>query len=408
MADKVQLTDAKLKGLKPPASGQVEIADTNVQGLRAVIGGSGIITFVIRKRIGGKWRKVTVGRYGPRLTLAQARANARQILTDIEAGKDVTATARVQRDKRETLADLLPSYIKAKAGLRSIKESERIFNRYILPKLGDRMADTVTRGDVTRLIDKIAETAPVQARAVHAILSSFYTWALPRLDRLPANPCQGAGRPDKPPSRERVLTDAEIRALWRVADGLGQSLGQGVQLLLLTGQRRLEVFHAARAEFDLSAALWTIPPERAKNGQANLVPLSAAAIEIVNAIPQIEDSPLLFPSRDSLLSPVNGFSKLTERLRAGVDKALERQDSERWTLHDIRRTVATGLQRLGIRQEVTEAALNHKSGIVSGVAAVYSRHDFADEKRAALDAWAIELRRIVEGQDATNVVKLRG
>ena len=399
MANRALLTDGKLQALQAPANGQTEIIDTNVSGLRVRIGASGKVTFIVRKRAGSKVHNVTIGRYGPRLTLAQARAKARQILSDIESGADVTAMARVQKDKRETVADLVPRFLKAKAHLRSVKESERIFNRYILPKLGDRMADAVTRADVTRLIDKIAETAPVQARAVYAILSSFYTWALPRLDRLPANPCQGAGRPPKPASRERVLSDAEIKALWAVTEGLEQSLGKGVQLLLLTGQRRLEVFHAARAEFDLQAALWTIPPERAKNGQTNLVPLSSAAIEIVEAIPQIEDTLLLFPSRDSLQLPVNGFSKLTERLRAGVDKALKREDTERWTLHDIRRTVATGLQRLGIRQEVTEAVLNHKSGVVSGVAAVYGRYSFANEKRLALDAWAAELRRIVESKD---------
>ena len=389
------LTDSKLQGLKPPASGQSEIIDTNVSGLRVRVGASGKITFIVRKRLGAKVYNITIGRYGE-LSLSEARAKARQILSDIETGADVSAVAQTQRIERNTISDLWPRYKKAKANLRSLHEVDRIFNRYILPKIGNRMADAVTRADVTRLIDQIADTAPVQARAVHAILSGFYGWALPRLDRLQANPCLGAGRPAKPQSRDRVLDEAEIRALWIVANNMGYPWGDGIKLLLLTGQRRSEVFEARRDEFSLPNALWTIPASRAKNDLTHLVPLSTDALELIKGIPQIEDSNFLFPARRRLDKPVSGFSNVMGGVQALVDKELKREKGERWTLHDLRRTVGTGMQKLGVRLEVTEATLNHKSGSRGGIVSVYQRYDYALEKRDALNSWAKELGRIVK------------
>ncbi len=401
MADAVNLTDAKIAGLKAPASGQSEISDAKVPGLRVRIGASGKPSFIVRKRAGGKVKVITLGAYSPRFGLADARKAARAVLSDIEAGKDV---APVKRGAL-TIRKLWPEYLATKAAHRSHGEIKRIGDKHILPELGDRMADAVTRGDVTRFIDAIG--APVMARAVHAQLSAFYSWALPRLDDLPANPCQGAGRPAKPKARDRVLSDAELAALWRVADAEPKPWGQAVQLLILTGQRRSEVFEAERAEFDLEAKLWTIPPDRAKNGTTHLVPLSAPAVDVLRGVAAVEGSKWLFPAEGNADNPASGISKAVNRMRASLAKELD-TDVAPWSLHDIRRTVATGLQRLGIRFEVTEAVLNHISGSKAGVAGVYQRHDWASEKRAALDSWAIEVDRIVRGTDRTNVIAIGG
>jgi integrase len=268
-------------------------------------------------------------------------------------------------------------------------------NMYILPALGDRFADTVTRADVTELIDSIVETKPVRARLVHAQLSAFYTWAMPRLEKLPANPCRDAGRPPKAVARDRVLTDDELRALWQVADAEPLPWGPALKLLMLTGARRDEVFNAGRAEFNLKTAEWVIPAERAKNGLPHIVPLPKAAVAVVEAVPGVEDSAKLFPARGNLEKGPSGYSRAQARFRASMEKVLGRTQPEHWRLHDIRRTVATGLQRLGVRVEVTEAVLNHVSGARGGIAGVYQRHDWKAEKRAALDAWATELDRIV-------------
>jgi integrase len=399
MSAPVNLTDAKIAGLKAPASGQAEISDAKVPGLRVRIGASGKPSFIVRKRAGGKVKVITLGQYGPRFGLADARKRAREVLSDIDAGKDV---APIRRGAL-TIRKLWPDYLKTKAAHRSHHEIKRIGERHILPEIGDRLADAVTRGDVTRFIASIS--APVMARSVHAQLSAFYTWALPDLDDMPANPCQAARRPDKPEPRSRVLSDDEMAALWRVADAEPKPWKQAVQLLILTGQRRAEIFEAERAEFDLKAKLWTIPTERAKNGVTHLVPLSAPAVAILEPLVAAEGSKLLFPAEGNPDNPASGISKAVTRIRAALVEEME-ADVPTWSLHDIRRTVATGLQRLGIRFEVTEAVLNHISGSKGGIAGVYQRHHWADEKRAALDAWAIEVDRIVRGTKADNVVKL--
>jgi integrase len=376
----------------------MEISDSDVPGLRIRVGTSGTKTFILRKRTGGKIKNITVGRYGPRFGLAEARRKARTLVSDLEAGKMPLEPQRRSHRTAGTIRALLPAYLASKEHLRSHGEVRRILERYVLPVLGDRFADSVTRGEVTSLIDAIAARAPVQARAVHAQLSAFYTWALPRLDRLPSNPCRDAGRPVKPAARGRVLTEEELRALWQCAEETGGTWGAALRLLLLTGARRSEVFEADQAEFNLAEKIWEVPANRAKNGVPHIIPLSEPAVALLKRIPNVEGSTKLFPARGNLENGSSGISKLQRRLRTSVDEKLGREEGERWTLHDLRRTVATGLQRLGTRFEVTEALLNHVSGAKSGVAGVYQRHDWKTEKRAALLAWARELDRIVTGK----------
>src|SRR5438270_6644819 len=178
----VGLTDAKLKSLKPPLSGQVEYPDSAVPGLRLRIGVSGSKSFILRKRVAGKWRNITLGRYSERFTLAAARKKARALLSDIEFSADPVA-ALPSPAKREptgqSVRALWPAYKASKSHLRKLCEVERVFNRHILPKFGDRAADGITRGEITHFIDGIARTAPAMARSVLAYFSSFYGWALP-------------------------------------------------------------------------------------------------------------------------------------------------------------------------------------------------------------------------------------
>jgi integrase len=393
----IVLTDAKIKALRPPASGQAEIIDKAVPGLRVRIGVSGAKSFVLRKRVAGKYRNITLGRYSERLTLADARKKARTLLSDIEIKAD-PITAIPQPRKRMpsgyTVRALWPDYKRAKADRRSIREIERVFNRHILPEFGDRAADGITRAEITTFIDDIAGRSPVMARNVLAYFSSFYGWALPRLDRLPGNPCRDAGRPAAPKARDRVLSHAEVGVLWGVLETEGPPFGPAIQLLMLTGQRRNEVFNADRAEFDLERALWTIPRERAKNGVTHLVPLSALALSIVKSLLADHKSDKLIPARGNWDVGPSGFSKAIARLRDGLAERVN-DTVPHWTLHDLRRTLATGMQRLGVRLEVTEAVLNHVSGTRSGIVGVYQRHNFLAEKREALKLWEGEVMRFV-------------
>ncbi len=402
-----KLTDAKLRSFKPPAKGQDEVSDAEVPGLRVRIGTTGTKTFILRKRVAGRIKNITVGRYGPRFGLAEARRKARTLLSDIEAGKVPSALKVKATVGSLTIRGMLPAYLESKAHLRSHSEIKRILRSHVVPALGDRLADTVTRGDVTQLLDQLqVEGSASRARAVHAQLSAFYSWALPRLDRLPANPCRDAGRPGKAKARDRVLTDVELAALWRVTDAEPAPWGPALKLLMLTGARRDEVFSADRAEFDQGGLEWTIPAERSKNGLPHLVPLSAPALAAVASVAAVDGSSKLFPARGNLEAGVSGYSKGMRRIRAALDKALERETGPHWQMHDIRRTVATGMQRIGVRFEVTEAVLNHVSGARSGVAGVYQRHDWKAEKRSALDAWARHLLSLVEKAEGDNVIKL--
>jgi integrase len=231
------------------------------------------------------------------------------------------------------------------------------------------------------------------ARITLGYLSSFYSWAMPRLDHLQANPCRDAGRPPAPRARDRVLSEDEIGALWHVLEREGKPFGPAIKLLLLTGQRRNEVFDADRAEFDLAAKLWTIPGKRAKNGATHLVPLRPPALAILKELLEDQRSEKLLPARGNWDTSPSGFSKAMRRIRDSLEEEMGRPVPH-WTLHDLRRTLATGLQRLGVRLEVTEAVLNHLSGTRSGIVGVYQRHNYFQEKEAALAVWEKEVRRL--------------
>ena len=399
----VGFTDAKIAGLKPPASGQVEISDQIVPGLRVRIGARGKPTFIFRKRIAGRLRNMTLGSYGERFTLADARRKARGLLVDIGSGKDPTlnlATPRRGGADAGTVRALWGQYLEREVGgrKRSASEIERVGRVYILPKIGDRQADAITRGDVKALVESVTycrpeRPTPRMGRMVHQQLSAFYSWALPKLDRLPGNPCRDAGRPAVSKPRHRHLSHDEIAAFWRACDGLGWPFGPAFQLLLLTAQRRSEVFEADRCEFGSTS--WTIPAARAKNGIEQFVHISAAAWEILDALPAFAETDKLFPARGNDEASASGIGKAHDRLLTAMTKDLNRQIA-RFTPHDLRRTAATGMQRLGITQPVVEAILNHVSGSRAGVAGIYQRHHFTDEKRHALDAWSAEVMRLIK------------
>jgi len=214
--------------------------------------------------------------------------------------------------------------------------------------------------------------------------------------------------------RERVLSDAEIAEIWRAAGDAASPYGTIVRLLILTGQRRGEVAGMAWGELSDDLETWTMLGERTKNGAVHTVPLSTSACEFLKAVlseDANEPRGLVLPG--ALGTPFAGWSKAKRALDKATKDARAKAAAAAgspplpWSLHDLRRTVATGLQRLGVRLEVTEAVLNHISGSRGGIAGVYQRHDWAAEKRAALDAWAAHVVSIVKGRIAgDNVVAL--
>jgi len=295
-----------------------------------------------------------------------------------------------------TMSEVYSHYRVSKRRHRSIKEIERIFERHILPVFGTSRIAAIDRAHVTLLLDRVASAgprpAPVMARAVGAQFSAFYSWAIARHSFLTENPCRLAARPPRPRPRSRILTDQELRTLWRVLEAEGTPWRNAIRLILLTGQRRREVFEAEWVEFDLDRRMWTIPATHSKNGREHRVPLSPESIDLLEAIPR-GASAKLFPARGRPERGASGFSKAMKRINLAV-RAADGAGAT-FTLQDLRRTVATGLQRLGVKLEVTESVLNHISGTRDGVVGIYQRYQFEDEKRIALNRWAIELVNIV-------------
>jgi integrase len=265
----------------------------------------------------------------------------------------------------------------------------KAFGRYL-----DLPAANLDRATAVKTLDSVARKgSAVMAAQTAAYGKAAYGWAVKR-GAVASNPFTNL--PTVPAvKRERVLFDDELAALWRATDGAGPFNGI-VRMLILTGQRREEVAGMTWAELSDDLSTWIIPASRTKNGATHIVPLSAPAQDLLRNIPTFGD--LVFPG---LRGPFNGWSKAKAALdvKSGVTN---------WRLHDLRRTAATGLQRLGVRLEVTEQVLNHVSGSRAGIVGVYQRHDFASEKRAALEAWGEHVRAMVEGRAATdNVVSLR-
>ena len=208
----------------------------------------------------------------------------------------------------------------------------------------------------------------------------------------------GVKAPAGEESRDRVLEPDELAALWRACDSLGWPFGPLVQLLIVTGQRIGEVGTMRWEHLDLDRSEWRLPAAAVKTKRAHVVPLSPLALEIIASLPRLGDG-YVFPARKAgSHNPVSGFSKTKRKLDALSGVAS-------WRYHDLRRTLATGMQRLGVRLEVTEAVLNHVSGSRAGIVGVYQRHEYGPEKRAALDAWAREVERII-GRGEAKVVAL--
>jgi integrase len=308
------------------------------------------------------------------------------------------------RDLVENVAaDFIAKHIESNLRTSTAREMARLLTVNVVPRWKGRRVQEIQRRDVMELLDgMIKRGAPVSANRTLAVVRRLFGWAMER-GLLETSPCDRIRAPTAEQARDRVLREEEIIILWRACEKIGWPFGPLVQLLLLTGQRREEVAGMRWSELDLDAKLWTLPKERVKNGQAHEVPLSDMALQALNRLPRIPGSGTYLFSTTGV-SPVSGFSRAKVRLDAAIaqERSSEIAIKERatpslahanWRNHDLRRTVATGMARLGINLPVVEKVLNHSSGSFGGVAGIYQRHSFIEEKRAALQSWA----QFVEG-----------
>ena len=376
------------------AEARQEIPDALLPGLYLVIQPSGAKGWALRYRAAGKPAKLTLGKY-PTLGLAEARQEAAAAARLVAAGGDPGAARKAAKAEeeaaaRDTVAAQVEAYYKRHlADLKSGDAAHAFLRRGPVAAWGDRPITAVTKRDVVEMIDAFVDKgSPLSGNRTLAHTRAFFGWCRDR-GVIQTSPAEGVRPPVAERSRDRVLTDDEIRLLWKATGAQGAPFGALYRLLLLSGQRLREV--AGMSDRELDGDLWTIPGERAKN-EAHVVPLSPEARAVLDGVPRLVGSRWIFTTTG--VSPTSGFAKGKARLDRLMAESARKEIPE-FVIHDLRRTAASGMARLAIAPHIIESVINHRSGIVSGIARVYNRNDYLGEKRAALEAWGRHVLEIV-------------
>jgi integrase len=388
------LTDTKVAAIKPPVAGQDEHKDSGpgyVRGLRLRVGTSGKKTWIVRARAGEKLINKKLGMY-PAMRLAAARKAATGLLDTIARDGSAAAAER-------TFGDLAAAWLEKKRAdkkhNKSVDHQSSQLDRHVLPKWRDRKIVDIKRADVRDLIEGIE--GDVLPNRVFALVRTIFRYALSR-DWLEASPAEGISRPKDESARDRFLDMDEAKRVWDAATLLGYPYGPYVRALLLTGQRRTEVASMRWNDVDLDGGTWMLKAGDTKAERAHLVPLSEPILEVLKALPQLGDYVFTTDGKTHISSYAKGKARLDTFLSAAGEPL------EPWTFHDLRRTVSSHMARLGISTDIRGRVLNHA---VQGVTERhYTPYDFQAEKRSALDRWAAELLRAVEGRGADKVVPL--
>jgi integrase len=348
--------------------------------------------YVLKFRVLGRQRFITIGPHGSPWTPELARKEAKRLLGIVASGKDPAdekKTARLQA--ADTLLVVAQQYLKgAKQRLKPRTLSD--IDRYLLiswKPLHRISVFQITRRHISaRVGELITSNGTVAAARARTALSSMFNWAIREGLDIPANPVQGTNRPPEPGSRERVLTETELSTIWQASGN--DDYGRIVRFLLLTAQRREEVGSMRWSELDVISGLWRLPSERTKNHREHILPLVPAAMALLPA--REKGQSFVFgdgPRRSG--DPHRGFSgwsKSKKAIDARVAEALGKPIPH-WTIHDLRRSASTHMaDTLGVFPHIIEAILNHVSGHRAGVAGVYNRARYTNEMREALERWA--------------------
>lgn len=373
--------------------------DTELKGFGVKITPSGGRIYVLQYRLhsNSKLRRYTIGKHGSPWTPYKAKEEAERLAMMIAQGVDPADAAADARRMIEDLAfdSYADKFIKSCEGEGWRGLVERTLKLHVTPHLKTRPLPKIRKSDITDVLDRIPSKQAALKRNTFAVLRRLFSWAVGRGD-IERSPFEGMEVPPAVPARDRVLTDEELAIVWTAAADAGSLFGPIVRLLIATGQRREEVTQMDWAEVNRSEALWRLPKERAKNSVAHVVSLNRLAVDILDHIARGEKWP-----RSGLVFMTTGKRPFTAHARG--KRRLDKKSAELatrplslWRLHDLRRTMATNFQRLGVRFEVTESALNHVGVSRVGVAAVYQRHDWLAEKMEAFAAWAKHLEAVFE------------
>lgn len=396
-----RITKRSVEAIQKPSEGsRAYLWDDLLKGFGVMVTPAGSRSYLVQYRMGGRGsptRRYTIGKHGSPFTAERAREVAIGVLETVRKGTDPVDAARLAvTEAQAARADgkrlAFEAYTKIfmerhvqRRNLRSEKDIDSVLRRDLIPYFKTKPLGLITRASIQECLDKIGDRTPSAANKAHKWLRKMLAFAVDRGD-LDKSPMVGIVRPYPEVSRERALSDKEIASLWAATEGLADPWQSFVRVLMLTGQRLREVGRMDWKELNLERREWIIPPARSKNKRFHLVPLSAPVIAILKANNPAKGGPVFTTGGGK---PIGGFSKCKSSL--DVELAKVSPKFERFTFHDLRRTMATGLQRLGFPTEHIEAVLNHTSGKTGGLVATYQTHDFLPEKRKALDAWASQV-----------------
>ncbi len=416
------LTDQKVQALRP-GSMPIDVRDGLMRGLILTILPNGRKQFTVRYRVAGKQRRLVLGEY-PGLTLAKARKRARKELTAVDEGKDPAGARQAARKAptdtvKALAADFLAKHVHK---LRGAAEVERILDADVLPVWGSKSVKGLTRRDVRALLDRVTKRgSPIAANRLLAVVRKMLAFGVSE-DWLDASPASHVEKPGVEKSRDRVLTDDEIRRLWRCLEHFpttaekqapGRKRAKGTKadplcpispalaavqkIRLLTAQRGGEVLGMEWSELDLAAGWWTIPGTRTKNAEAHRVFLTTPTIAIIEA--QRKDQ-----KPDAVSVFMGTGASLKDRAKK-APAALAEVLGFDFRGHDLRRTAATRMAAAGIPREHIGKVLNHVEGGARATR-VYDRHSYDHEKQIALETWARVLDGILSGTDTANVLPM--
>lgn len=384
----IHMTKSAVDALKA-ASKDTVYWDAGLPGFGVKVTPRSRKVFVVLYRIGGagsRLRKYTIGPYG-RVTLQMARAEAQKVLAARLEGRD-PATEKRESKRRMTadrVDDLIEVFIVQHVSkTRKAAEISRLLRREVVSRWGNRCVHAIGKRDIVELASEIAQRGtPMAANTLLKVIKTFLNWCVGRAV-IDASPAEGVPLPGKEVARDRVLTNNELASVIRAARQIGGAYGGIVEMLALTGQRREEVAQMVGDEIDFNSRTWTLPGSRTKNGKPHIVHLSEACIKLIKRASR--SGSYVFS-----ISGVRPFQNFTNAKRA-LD---ELSGVTGWRLHDLRRTCVSGMARLGVPPHVADKILNHQSGTISGVAAVYQRHDFLAERKLALERWGQYIETLV-------------
>jgi len=397
------LTDIAIANLKPRGV-RYEVPDPGARGLRVVVQPSGRKGFAVRyANAAGRRRKLTLP---AGITLAAARKLTADAMLSVAQGGDPVVAKQAAKgnaaakagDTIERWANtFIERYAKKKTRPNSWRQTVHVLDDLVVPVWRGRTVHDIQRRDIRELLADIAEDRPIMANRTHGVLSKLFGW-LCEQDVLATSPFIGVKRPAEENVGERVLNDDELLRLWLAAGAIGGREGACIKLLVLTGQRRSEIAHLRWHE--VGADVLELPAPRMKGKRAHIVPLSTQAAAIIADMPKLVPH---VPKPDDYVwgdSPIGHFHRIKDELDAHMG------DVPKWVVRDIRRSVASGMARIGIAVPVIEKILAHRKGTFAGVVGVYQKYSFASEMAVALQKWADHIERLVGGQPA-KVVKLR-